>query len=155
MLNPTRYDDGVDRCPDCGAIVPPAQPYGVGTIRRPCEHRAWCPFQRRAAGQIYDTAGLATVPAPAERLEDAPAPGPIWTNGLAEDDDQAEPLGYSAQELAEAQATYANALAEYGPVSVSLHTFLLAYVTGGARMRPVASHQLALMAVIDKEWTSK
>lgn len=58
----TRYEDGSDRCPECGAIE----------AVRGLAHRPWCPTLRRLTP------------------EEPPAPGPIWTNGLAEDHDLTE-----------------------------------------------------------------
>lgn len=57
----TRYEDGSDRCPQCGAIK----------AVRGLEHRPWCDWRNSAIASA----------------EQPPTPGPIWTNGLAEHDD--------------------------------------------------------------------
>lgn len=79
LVKLTRYEDGTDRCPACGAIVPgDEQLEGGGILRRAVEHTKWCPTHRT----------LSSPPAPGvyTLAEMPPAAGPIWTNGLAETD---------------------------------------------------------------------
>lgn len=123
-----RYDDGTDRCAECAAIVPDAEPFGVGTLRRPVEHRAWCPTLRRL-----------------EPTEQPLPPGPIWTNGAADDD-----RPYSAAQLQHARERARDVRTQQGKHA---NAWFIGFVASGAATDPAwpTPGQRAMLAALDLE----
>lgn len=84
----------------------------------------------------------------AHALEQPPAPGPMWSNGLAEQQHATE---YSSAMLASARRILARLRAEFGD---RWQIDMLSYVTYGVSSEGLLPTQLAMLAVIDEEWTS-
>jgi len=134
-ITAVRYEDGTERCPECGALVPEPEPYGTGTIRRPVEHRAWCSVLRRL-----------------EPTERELPPGPIWTNGAAHDD-QLDAWTPERLELEEARERLRRAREEHGRHA---NAWIIGYVASGAA-EPTwpAPQQRATLAALDLETLEK
>lgn len=110
------YDLTDVRCPECGDIR-------VGDFQ---QHRAWCPTLRR--------------PMPAEQ---PPPPGPIWTNGVA--DDQPE-RPYTDVQLAEARGELLTQATNLGyPLWI---TWALGFITASADKEPMSPTQQAMAAAV-------
>jgi len=78
-----------------------------------------------------------------------PAPGPVWSNGRADDLEHA--AAYSSAQVETARRILARLREEMGS---RWQLGLLSYVTQGVATQGLSPHQLAMMAVIDEEWTS-